>query len=61
MGDISDKIAELAEGGKGEKTDRLAAVIREKLTDFVWECQESLKTPLERGIAKIKDMDRRGF
>lgn len=61
MADISDKIAELAEGGKGEETDRLAAAIRRRLPDFVVECKESLKTPLQRGVETVKAMDKAGW
>ncbi len=58
MADVSDKIAELAQG---KKDDDLARVIRDKLPAFVVECQEALETPLQRGVKKIKRMDRAGF
>jgi hypothetical protein len=58
MADISDKIAELA---KGKKDDALAARIRDRLPAFVMECEESLKSPLQRGVETIKRMDRMGL
>lgn len=57
MADISDKIAELAKDGEGEETERLAGIIRDRLPRFVMECEEELKTPLQRGIARVKRMD----
>jgi len=56
--DVSDKIAELA---RGNPEPKLAAVIRDRLPAFVIECEESLKTPLQRGVETIKKMDRAGW
>lgn len=58
MPDISDKIAELA---KGKADEALAAAIRERLPEFVVECEESLKSPLQRGVETIKKLDRMGW
>lgn len=58
MSDVSDKIAELA---KGKPDDALAAVIRERLPQFVVDCEESLKSPLQRGVETIKRLDRAGL
>ena len=59
MSDVSDKIAELA--SDGEPNDQLAHVIRERLPEFVADCQDSLKTPLQRGVETIKKLDRAGW
>lgn len=59
MADVSDKIAELA--NEGTPDPELAAVIRDRLPQFVVDCQESLKTSLQRGVETIKRMDKAGW
>jgi hypothetical protein len=58
MADVSDKIAELA---KGKADPELASIIRDRLPQFVVDCEEAAKPQLQRGIETIKRLDKMGW